>query len=89
MTDKNNVIALASYSGNATHLSPEELLKQVSEEILDENSKIFGRKKMLIICLDDENGNYSASFRNAGLSCSEIVCLTEYIKRLSFELMGL
>lgn len=87
MTDKDNVVVLALHSNNGIDLTPKQLLEEVLREIDDENSTIYKNKKILILCLNDEN-QFTVRFRQCGLKCSEMLSMLTVCKQIIFKLMG-
>ena len=74
MSDKNNknIITLAFEADNARMWSPNQAIEDALEAVKTENEEPFSTaNKILIIALDDTNGDYNYGFRNAGMSASE------------------
>ena len=82
-----NVIQLADRSNNAAHISPVETLHRVIAE-QEAGGEWEGRKKMLVISLDDEDGSFDVSFRNAGMSCSNILAAIRIMEYKMLMAMG-
>jgi hypothetical protein len=75
-----SVLQLVDHSNNAAHISPVEALQRVIAEH-EPGGELEGRKKLIVISLDDEGGYFDVTFRNAGVSCSDIMAalrITEY-----------
>lgn len=81
----NNVCHIGEKSNNAAHYTVEQMLEQALDEF--QCNKIKG-KKAIIVFLDDDNDRYDVKFRNAGLSCSQIIALAEVLKASALKHMG-
>lgn len=75
------IISLANRQRDGTLQSP----KQALEEALNDTGKsgaLKDGKKLLIIALDDSNGQYNINWIQAGMNMSECVALCEVSKAL-------
>ncbi len=81
------VIKLASRSDSSFHWTPGELLEHSLEE-LKPGAVWDGRKKMLILCLDDLDRQYSVSYRMAGMNYSQAIAMMEVVKASMLREMG-
>lgn len=66
-------------------ITPEDLLKRTLIEV--ENGEITS-KRIVIICLDDEDSKYDLVYRAANISASQALALLEVVKTLMLEQMG-
>jgi hypothetical protein len=82
-----SVINLCEATGKGTLQSPEGALKDALEDIGNCGAFKNG-KKLVIICLDDTDGNYDTTWIQAGMKFSEIVALLEIAKRKFITEMG-
>lgn len=78
------VVSLGAETGNAAMITPEQLLKDCLQEYADGK---LGGQKAILLCLDDSEG-YAQAWRNAGMSCSEIIALFEVVKMDLLNHMG-
>lgn len=72
---KSNIINLSEVTGNAGFDSSETLLRKCLEDDVIET-----HKHALLIFLNNEDGAYDISFRNAGMRRSEMIALLEILK---------
>lgn len=78
--EKDNVINLAIEKNDATMWAPKDALWLAIKDI-ENNQPVFGKaKKVLIIALDDTEGNYETRFIQAGMKSSECLALCEVMK---------
>ena len=83
----NDVISLGGKTGDAFMVSPEQALKDALKET--ENGGCFeGRKKILILSLDDTNGKFSVNFIQAGMKMSECISVCEVSKAIFLKDMN-
>lgn len=80
-----DVKSMCEHSNNGCLRSPVEALDSAKEEYSLGNIK---GKKVLILCLDDDEDQYSVSFIQAGMKMSQCVSLCEIAKDLFKEEMG-
>lgn len=81
------VIKMASRSDSAFHWTPKEILDSVLDDLKPGN-RWDGRKKMLILCLDDLNGRYSVGHTMASLYYSQVISMMEVVKASMLREMG-
>lgn len=76
------VTQISSKSGDASMMSVEGALMDALAEVStpDTNSAFHKGKKCLILCLDDDDNEYTVSFFQAGMKMSECVALCEVVK---------
>ena len=80
---KNNVLNLSEVTGNAGFDSSETLLRKCLEDDVIET-----HKHALCIFLNNKDGAYDISFRNAGMRRSEMIALLEILKtQLTIDLL--
>ncbi len=82
-----NIIRLGDKTGNAEMQDPVELLKDAIKEY-EEGGYFEGREKLLILSLDDKEGEYSVSFMQAGMKMSQCVSLCEVSKAIFLKKMN-
>jgi len=73
------VISLSEKTNNGSMWSPEDCLRQCLDDI-GKRGALKGGKKLLVLSLDDSDGNYSTSFVQAGMSMSQCLTLCEVAK---------
>lgn len=81
------VESMAEKSGNSKHLDISGALLDASE-MIGKKGAFENGKKVLILALDDIDGNYSVSFVQAGMKMSECISLCEVAKTIFLEQMN-
>jgi len=81
------VESLSKHTGNATMQSPEGCLQDALKAINKEGAFKNG-KKLIIIALDDTDGEYNISWFQAGMKMSECHNLCDVTKSLFLREMG-
>lgn len=79
------VIRLGEVTNDAAFVSVEQVLEDTLEEI---RSGDYDYSRALVILLDDRDGVFDVTYRNAGLSCSRGVALVEVVKAMLLAEMG-
>jgi hypothetical protein len=69
----NAVVSLVDRTNSSRHVSPEQCLEDALDDL--RTGKRTGVRKCMVLFLDDSDGQYTNGFRNAGMSCSEMVAL--------------
>lgn len=69
-------IALFEYNKNSMSWSAGDCLQEARKDI-EEYGKYNG---VIFLAVDSKTGGYTTQFWNAGMSCSEVVALLEWIK---------
>jgi len=87
MDKKSNVTKMGSVANNAIMISPRQALEDAIEALGKQNAFKDG-KKIMIIALDESDGEYSISFIQAGMRMSECIALCEIAKSVFMEEMG-
>lgn len=82
-----NVISLSKHSNNGAMRSPEECLRDCIED-LGRRGAFEKGKKLLVLALDDTEGQFSVSFAQAGMKMSECVALSEVAKAIFLREMN-
>ena len=82
-----NILSLSEHTNDATMRSVEDALQDAINCIGKEGSFVNG-KKVLILALDDTDGEYKITFIQAGLKMSECLGLCEVSKAIFLEQMG-
>ncbi|QJI53341.1 hypothetical protein vBAcoSR7M_19 [Alteromonas phage vB_AcoS-R7M] len=81
------VSKMSEKSKSSLHTSPEDALKDALDTLGNEGA-FKNCKKLLILALDDTEGNYNISYINAGMKSSEMVALCDISKTLFKQDMG-
>lgn len=81
------IVKMVDKSDDAGHWSPEDALRSALEDIGKRGAFEKG-KKLLVLALDDSDGQYSISFRQAGMRMSECTALCEIAKDLFKKEIG-
>lgn len=74
--------SMSKYTGDATLRSPRECLEDCIKDIEQEKGAFMNGKKLLVLCLDDQDGNYCISFSQAGMTMSQCLTLAETSKSI-------
>lgn len=82
-----SVTHIGDKGGSSMVYSPEQTLKN-SLESLGKEGAFKNGKKLLVLCLDDTDNNYSVSFQQCGMKMSECVALTNVANSLFKTEMG-
>ena len=83
------VINMAEKTGDSSFSSPKQALEEAILCIGNEKEGAFNKgKKLLILCLDDTDGQYKINFINAQMKMSECVSLCEVAKHLFLSEMN-
>lgn len=85
--DSDKVVYLGEFSSNADMLTAEQTA-QLTLDDLKKEGRWESMDKVLVIALDDKNGNYDVSFRQCGMSMSDILALLEVLKSVALKHMG-
>jgi hypothetical protein len=81
MDDK--VTKLADKSNNGFMSTPEDVLNDAIKEYQDAKRGAFEKgKKVLVLALDDTDGNFSVNFIQAGMTMSQCIALCEVAKAI-------
>mgnify|MGYP005803625425 CR=1 FL=1 len=76
---------IAERSRDSFMVNPEVMLRDV---LADLESGKLRTKKLLLIVIDDTDGNYVVGFRSSQLKCSEILAAADILKSMMRRLMG-
>jgi hypothetical protein len=79
MSDK--IISLARKTQDSMRQSPDQALQSALKET-EKGGALHGRKKILILSLGEDDGQYSVSFFQSGMRSSECVSLCEVSKAI-------
>ena len=74
-----NIIDLSEKTGLSKHWSPEDALAK-AQEYAKEGGKWHGRKKIIILSINQEEEVYEVSEVRAGMRNSEAIMALEYVK---------
>jgi hypothetical protein len=80
-----SVIDLSAKTSNGHFRSPAALCDDAKEHF---QGPLDSHKKALILSVDEEDGDYSVSFQQAGMKMSECVALCEVAKTLFLKEMN-
>jgi len=84
-----NVIDLGKLKNNGGYTSPKSALEEALNCLGNEKEGAFHKgKKLLILCVDDTEGQYQVSFINAQFKMSECVSLCEVAKQVFLKEMN-
>jgi hypothetical protein len=83
MSDK-KIISMADACHNGQVRSPEAALRDAINDVGKEGALEHG-KKVLILALDETDGNYGVTFYQAGMKMSECLALCEVAKILFLQ----
>jgi hypothetical protein len=81
---------LSEFTNSASHLSPVQACEDAIRELNERQRGAFNAdcKKLLILSLDERDGQYKVSFIQAGMKMSECVALCEIAKNIFKEQMN-
>ncbi|MDP8268312.1 MAG: hypothetical protein P9L97_06235 [Candidatus Tenebribacter davisii] len=88
MSDKNNVVSLGDHAGNALMITPAQILQDCLDNDIGKRGAFKNGKKLLILVLDDTEGNYHTNFCQAGMKYSEMVSLLTVMQSYITKEMG-
>ncbi len=83
----NNVKNLADVSESAMMMTPEMTLKEALNDV-GKSGALANAKKILIIGLDDTNGQYDTTWYQSGMRMSDCLALLEVAKTKFLSDMG-
>ena len=85
MTEK---ITRISNKGNSSMMSSPEQALQDALDYIGKKGAFKEGKKLLVLCLDESNGEYIISYVQAGMKMSECATLCEIAKSSFLKEMG-
>jgi len=59
--------------------TPEDVLRRALDK-LESGERWAGRSKLIVVCVDDSDGQYDLGFIAANLKASEIIALADLLK---------
>jgi hypothetical protein len=84
-----NVIDICKKKNDGNYTAPIQALEEAIKCLGKEGEGAFTKgKKLIIICLDDTDGNFHTSFINAQLKMSECIALCETAKQVFLSEMN-
>ena len=87
MNDK--IVRLSKITGDAGMQSPKQVLEDALEEIeLNETGGFKDCKNLMVLALNNDDGQYSVSFIQAGMKMSECLTLCDVAKSIFLTDMG-
>ena len=72
------IISIADAAGSGTHRSPENMLEEALKEVREGSWE--GRKKMIVITVDEDDDSYIVNWMQAGMRMSQCMALCEVAK---------
>ena len=82
-----HVVELADVANNGCMWSPQQALNSALQDVGHRGAFKCG-KRLLVLALDDSDGDYNISFVQAGMSMSECLALCEVAKTVFLAEMG-
>lgn len=82
------VTTLGAKAGDAKMYTPEQTLTEVLNERIGKDGAFKNAKKLLVLALDDTDGDYAISWQQAGMRMSECALLCEISKDMFKHKMG-
>lgn len=82
------VVNMSDMSDSAIHYGPEQALKDTIERIQKKQGGWDKCRKLLIIGLDDSDGEYHVGWRNAGMRGHQMLSLISVLKAIILRDMG-
>lgn len=82
-----NIIDLSAKTDDATFRSPKQCLEECLADLGKHGAFEHGTK-LLVLVLDDSDGQYNTNFAQAGMKMSECVALCEVSKTVFLAEMG-
>lgn len=81
---------LSEFTNNASFISPVQACEDAIKELNERQRGAFNAdcKKLLILALDERDGQFKVSFIQAGMKMSECVALCDIAKNLFKENMN-
>jgi len=73
---------------DALLVTPEQCIKSVLNDDLGKRGAFKNGKKIIVIALDDSDGEYQFSFSQGGFKVSEILALLSVVKKYFINMMG-
>jgi len=74
------ITSIGHVKGDASIISPRQCLVDCLENDLGNRGAFKEGNKLIVIGLDDNDGKYSWSFNQAGMSASQIIALLDVVK---------
>lgn len=84
---KDNVVNIGFDALDAKQITPEMVLRESLKE-LGESRAFKQADKLIVIALDDTDGEYTVSWNQANMSTSQILALLEVTKTVTLQQMG-
>ena len=81
----NDIILLGNHSNNAATISPEQCLQNCLENYVGKRGAFKKGKKLIVLALDDTEGEFNTNFTQAGMKNSEILALLTVMKSVILE----
>lgn len=83
----NQITKLAEKANDSFMASPEDVLKDALEQFKP-GGKFENNKKVLVLTINEDDGNYSVSFIQSQMKMSECVALSEVAKTIFLSQMN-
>jgi len=81
------VISMSKKASNGVMMSPEDALRDALSCIRKDGAFEKG-KKLIVLAVDDTDGDYSVSFIQAGMTMSQCIALCEVAKSIFLSEMN-
>lgn len=88
MGEPNNLITFAELKGDNTYTTPELMLRESLQDLLNDNLNGCKPNSGLVLFLECKDGNYDFSMNLSNLSCSEAISLLEIAKLKMYRRMA-
>ncbi|MCP4374045.1 MAG: hypothetical protein GY797_38960 [Deltaproteobacteria bacterium] len=82
------VESIGHLKDDALLVTPEQCIKSVLEDDLGKRGAFKNGKKVIVIALDDTDGDYNISFSQGGFRMSELLSLMDVFKKHVLGIMG-
>ena len=87
-SDDKPIVSLAEFHNNGKLDTPKRLLEDALKRV-DQEDNIIGRsKKLLILAIDEDEGDYDVGFMQAGMKMSECIALMRVAEQIFLEQMN-
>lgn len=82
------VKSIGHIKDNALLVTPEQCIQSVLHDDLGKRGAFKKGTKILVLALDDTDGEYSFSFSQGGMKVSEMISLISVFKKYLINMMG-
>lgn len=88
MGEPNNLITFAELKGDSSFATPELMLRDSLQDLLNDSLNGCKPNKGLVLFLEARDGNYDLQMNISNLSCSEAISLLEIAKMRMYRRMS-